>query len=431
MRYYIAFFCLAFFCNSIQLKAQFSVDAQLRMRAEINQGYLLIAGPETDFLAGVSQRSRLGFSYGKDQVSMRLNIQDIRAWGGETFYTATGAWANQALDVFEAWMEMKLTDKAHLRLGRQILSLDDERLIAERNWNQYGQAYDALRYRRTDAQWETEAVLSYNNKNSTVTGTPSGVDEYYSDKNRIRMLNYLWIRRALCANTRLSYSMITSGYQSPRFENVLYVSGTSGFHLAHKKELMALNANLFGQFGRNIHGRRVEAWMATFSGSYALGRWQAGVGADLLSGNDGSRTEADYLDKDHSFDLLYGARFKFNGYMNQFANLDAATGSAGLIDVYPFVKYALGKENDLRFLLHLFRTAQKSIPGMDQSQTAFLGTEADLMYTQHFAQGIRLQAGASLFFPTETMEALKGLDKGTSRLSWWTWVMLTYQPRLW
>lgn len=419
-------------CLSSEIRAQLSVDAQLRMRGEVNQGYMFIAGPETEFQAGVSQRSRLGFTFAKDNLSMRLNIQDIRAWGGETYYTATGAWANQGLDVFEAWMEMKVSEKASLRLGRQILSLDDERLIAERNWNQYGQAYDALRYRRSDGQWETEAVLSYNNQNAMALGATGGIDDFYSDKNRIRMLNYLWVRKALCPTTRISFSFITSGYQSPRFANVLYVSGTSGFHLAHKKESMALNANLFGQFGRNIYGRKVEAWMATLSGSYALGRWQFGGGADILSGNDGSRTEADYVAKDHSFDLLYGARFKYNGYMNQFANLDVATGAAGLVDVYPFVKYAFAKENDLRLLFHLFRSTWKSIPGKsDQEQDAFLGSELDLMYTQSLAQGLKLQSGLSFFFPTERMEELKGLEKGTHTLSWWSWIMLTYQPGLW
>lgn len=422
----------ALLCLSLNTAAQLSVDAQLRMRGEVNRGYMFIAGPETEFQAGVSQRSRLGFSFAKDHLSMRLNIQDIRAWGGETFYTSTGAWANQGLDVFEAWMEMNISEKARLRLGRQILSLDDERLIAERNWNQYGQAYDALRYRRSDGQWETEAVLSYNNQNAMVLGATGGIDDFYSDKNRIRMLNYLWVRRPICPTTTLSYSFISSGYQSPRFENVLYVTATSGFHLAHKKESMALNANLFGQFGRNISGRKVEAWMATISGSYALGRWQWGAGADVLSGNDGSRTNADYVAKDHSFDLLYGARFKYNGYMNQFANLDMATGTAGLIDVYPFVRLGLPEERELRLLLHFFRSAWKSLPGRaDTPLDAYLGSELDLMYSQSLAQGLKLQGGLSFFFPTERMEVLKGLEAGTHKQSWWSWIMLTYQPRLW
>jgi hypothetical protein len=195
---------------------------------------------------------------------------------------------------------------------------------------------------------------------------------------------------------------------------------------------MALNANLFGQFGRNISGRKVEAWMATISGSYALGRWQWGAGADVLSGNDGSRTNADYVAKDHSFDLLYGARFKYNGYMNQFANLDMATGTAGLIDVYPFVRLGLPEERELRLLLHFFRSAWKSLPGRaDTPLDAYLGSELDLMYSQSLAQGLKLQGGLSFFFPTERMEVLKGLEAGTHKQSWWSWIMLTYQPRLW
>lgn len=423
-----AFIIFSFF----EAYGQFSVDAELRTRGEANQGYKYLPDSSSLFQAYVSQRTRLGMNYENEKIRTRIAIQDVRAWGGEDLYTSTIPYANQlGLDLFEAWVEIMLNGDSRLKIGRQVLSYDDQRLLGTRNWNQYAISYDALKYTYQKENWQVDAALSYNNLNSSVLGVTDGSNDYFTDRNRIRMLNFLHVNKKLGEHTSLSFNVITSGYKSPVYRNLLYVTSTNGFHLDHNAEKTSIKANAFYQFGRNILGQEVDAWMSTASASRDVGKFSLGAGIDIHSGNDASNTDEEYMKKDHTFDLLYGARYAYSGFMNQFGNLDASTRMGGLVDIYPFARYNFEKKHSILLRVHFFSLqgeVRDYMAGEDVYFDRKLGTEVDLRYSRPLMENMNIQAGFSWYGPSETYEVFRNVTPGESKTTWWGWLMLTYKP---
>lgn len=65
--------------------------------------------------------------------------------GDESVYNATAVKGDAAsIELFEAWLELKLGDYSSLKIGRQEWSYDDQRLLSARNWGQTGLAYDGI-----------------------------------------------------------------------------------------------------------------------------------------------------------------------------------------------------------------------------------------------------------------------------------------------
>jgi hypothetical protein len=61
-------------------KSQFSVEAQLRNRFEIRDGYQKLGSVESDPAFLISQRSRLSFSYQTPFLKLKFTPQDVRLW---------------------------------------------------------------------------------------------------------------------------------------------------------------------------------------------------------------------------------------------------------------------------------------------------------------------------------------------------------------
>ena len=65
--------------------AQFTVNAELRPRAEIRKGYKALPDSLSVPSSIISQRTRIGFTYQKDWLKTSVTIQDARMRGfGET-----------------------------------------------------------------------------------------------------------------------------------------------------------------------------------------------------------------------------------------------------------------------------------------------------------------------------------------------------------
>ena len=146
------------------LFAQFSVKGEFRPRGEVRDGYSLLPDSSKEPAAFISQRSRMTFSYNNSKYKVCFSLQDVRVWGDETLYSSTSVKGDDAsVDVHEAWVELLLSEKSKLKVGRQEMKYDDQRLIAKRNWGQTGLAYDALLYEFNSANFELDFGLSLNN----------------------------------------------------------------------------------------------------------------------------------------------------------------------------------------------------------------------------------------------------------------------------
>ncbi len=433
MFYTILIASLTFLAGMQTAQAQFVLSAQLRTRAEMNHGYKFI--PDTTAIAQyyVMQRTRLNADYQRDKLSFRLSVQDVRAWGGEDNYTATGVLGDESgLDIFEAWASLPLGEKWRLKLGRQSFRYDDQRLLGLNDWNPYAISYDAMLWTYRPAGWEMDLALSWNSRHEKILGDPGFDNDYYTDRNRIRMLHFLYLRKNLGESLYLSGLGILSGYQQPGTRNTLQVMATTGLFARYDKDGVQAEASAYYQGGHQAFGMPVSAWMMSANIRSRWGAFTGGIGADMLSGHDASNTNPDYVKTDHAFDILYGGRFIFNGWMNQFVNLKPTTRQGGLVDVYPSLQWHISQNQDLEVVWHLFRL-QNKVRDTHAATTAYLdkalGSEWDLMYTHKFSREILLKAGFSWYQTSRSMEILKGVY-GKAAPAYWGWVMLQVSPEL-
>jgi len=417
------------FALMMQANAQFSITGEWRTRAEANNGYKYIPVEEDVTQYYVSQRTRLNLIYKSDSYDARLSLQDVRAWGGEDIYSGAGVWGyNHGLDIHEAWVNLKLGESSGLKIGRQELKYDDQRLLSWRNWNQYGLTYDALVFKTQKNNWRFDLGLSYNSLNSKITGDVANKNNYYyADRNRIKTLDFIYLQRKFNDAFSLSFTGIYAGYAESDTSNKVNGTITYGFHGKYAKSGLDVTANAFMQGGKNQSGQDINAYYLTADAGYKFNSTRLGVGADLISGHDATNTDADYIDTDHTFNVMYGARFKYYGWMNHFVLMDKHTKNGGLVDIYPNITHKFNKSTTIKAFYHLFSTEQKVADPNGGYYDKSLGSALDVMFIKGFSKEVKLQIGLSYAMPSETLKVFKTGGTNTETPVW-AWTMLTIKP---
>jgi hypothetical protein len=479
---------LVFISGSLPLRAQLSFSGQLRTRTELRDGYgtLESAGSKPAFLT--SQRTRLTFNYHSGRVTVRASVQDVRVWGADaaTISSADGS----RLGVHEAWAELVLSDSRDttfkrpafeflsVKIGRQELVYDDQRLLGNLDWLQQARRHDAVVLKLLHKGWQADLGAAYSqntdafNYNGTYY-TPANLPPYVRDSKGnlvptpaglVPLANASGIS-ARTGSPLLANAPSTNGmnqnYKSMQF---LYVA-----RKIHKVNLSALLfADEFGKYAldsvRNIvgadtgyvYGRRfslsgvnprVTAGLLVTGPlnrqkdlSFTAGGWYQGGkdkdGLDLSAymttvslsyaiGNFTYTAGWDFLSgndgfsssaSDHRFDPLYGTPHKFWGTMDYFY---AGTGSpaGGLDNPFLKVKYAAtGGRLTLGIDYQCFAqaAAQKDLKGLPLNK--YLGSELDLVGNYSMNKNTTLEGGLCGLAASGSLEIAKGITPGTARL---------------
>ena len=415
------------FANSA--KAQFSISAELRPRFEMDNGTIK---PKHDSLSTfyyASSRARLRFDFEKEKYQMRFTLQDVRVWGNGDVYTSTGVWAStSSLDVYEAWFRLKLGEKSNITIGRQEIKYDDQRLISWRNWNQYGLAYDAIVYNYKSKGWNLNAGVSYNNMIKLQTGKPIDDDELFNQNNLIKTLNFIHLKKKFSDHVSASASIVGAGYTNENQPGTIYMTATYGLWAGLKFGGFDATVNAYYQNGHAQSGKNVSAYMLTLNPGYKVGKFRLGAGLDYISGDDAN--SSDYGEKEKTFNKMYGAVFKYYGWMNYYTYMKASTKNGGLMDIYPNLKFSISKKHTIDAYYHFFSLANSVKLGTKIIDELNLGSELDLRYTYKIMPEVNLQAGFSYYNVTETLEKIKGIGVGNSSSPYWAWVMITFKPTL-
>lgn len=395
--------------------AQFSIDAQLRNRFEIRDGYqkLTEKGSNPTFL--ISQRTRLSFLYENKFLRLKLTPQDVRIWGDQTTQSSTGPGDNPSLDLLEAYAEIKLGNNGWVSAGRQQLVYDSKRLLGDRNWNQNSIAYDALVFKIQVKGWNLHAGASWNTLKEILSENP-----YPSA--RIKSLNYLWLSRKFSDQLKLSLLHISSGMTLTDTTNPMNFRHTTGLYTEYKFRNISAWGNVYYQYGKNQKGNNVSAFLIDADASYKLGRFTPGLGLGYLSGN---RKSIGSGDTDNLFDPLYGNRHRFFGSIDYFRSYAADTKKGGLSDIYLWLEYSFSKKVSLRNTTHYFALAHTN-PGTSKEKE--LGIENDLLLKFKFSDWGDLESGYCFFQPTESLKTIQVLPDG--KFSQFFYLQLTLTPNL-
>ena len=413
---------ILFFVTVIQLATsllsygQFSIDAQLRPRFEIRDGYKHLLPDSVSPAYLISQRTRLSFAYENKFLKVRITPQDARVWGNEQLSTSTGVFGNAAsLDLFEGYLQLRLGRWGWLSVGRQQLIYDNQRLLSGRNWIPTAISYDAVVAKMTLGSWNLHVGGSWNTFGENL------FNNYYPS-HRIKSLDFLWLNKEFTQNIKLSLIHVASGVTHSDTTNRLYWLQTTGLWGNFKWHGLKAWFDCYYQYGRNPQGIKASAFLFDVNTSYTIGFFTPGLGISYLSGN---KQTGSAMTRDHLFNELYGARHIFFGNMDYFVNTVVSTKQGGLIDYFLFLKFSICKGLTLSNTSHFFQLAQiNSLTPADRN----LGFENDLVVKYSFLSWGALESGYCLLLPTQGLKTMQGMQN--PRLPQFFYLQLSITPTL-
>lgn len=397
------------------MNAQLNIDAELRPRFEYRHGFQTLFPNGEDPAAFISQRTRLNTRYTMDKLHFYLSIQDIRVWGD---VSQLNRGDRNGFGVHQAWGEILFSPAVSLKLGRQTLNYDDQRIFGDVGWVQQARSHDValLRYKENDFFFDIGA--GFNQDNESLTGTTLTTPRTY------KSIQFAWLHKDW-KNVSGSFLFLNNGLQFidaiDETNNETRYSQTLGTHLRYKKARLALVSNIYYQFGKDVGDNTISAYLLGLDVHYDLSaKWKAILGVEFQSGNDGA-TPSNGENK--AFNPFYGTNHKFNGLMDYFF-VGNHINSVGLGDFFLKSNIVLGGKSRLSTAVHYF-SAVADIPNSDSKQ---LATELDLVYTYRFSKDITIRAGYSHLFASEGIEVLRNNFDGNTNN--WGWVMVTIKPTL-
>ncbi|OMQ11673.1 alginate export family protein [[Flexibacter] sp. ATCC 35103] len=401
--------------TSFEIQAQeLDANLQIRPRFEYRNGYKTLIPEGQEGTSQISQRSRLNFNYKQDLLTVKLTFQNTRTWGD---VPTTAAADKNGVAVFEAWAQYQLTEKWSARMGRQVLSYDNQRIMGEMDWGQQGQSHDALLVSFHPKNHQLDMGLAYNSTAENTFQTPYTVANY-------KAMQYAWYHTTF-DKLGLSLLLLNTGYEYANTDADLLVDykQTFGTYLTYKTGKLDTNLSFYGQTGKSTD-RQVSAWDAAINVGYNVtDAFKAGLGYEFLSGkatNDGSTVIK-------SFNPIFGTNHGFNGYMDYFY-VGNHLNSVGLQDAFLKLNYNIQKWQ-FALIPHVFLAAADVVTPLNDKMDSYLGTEVDLTFGYNFKKEIVVSGGYSQMFGSKTLEYLKAPgDAGHTNN--WAWLMISVNPRI-
>jgi len=411
-RYFKILFALLLVSSFVT--AQVIVDAELRPRFEYRHGFQNLLPDNVDAAAFISQRTRLNAGYADEKLDFYLSLQDIRVWGDVPQLNVAD---RNGLGIHQVWGELRFTPKIALKLGRQVLDYDDQRILGGVDWAQQARSHDVALLKFETDRSAIHFGAGFNQDGESLTETTLTTTTY-------KALQYIWLHRDW-ESLGASLLFLNNGLQyideANEANNGTRYSQTLGTHLKYCKGNFGVTSNIYYQFGKDVNDNTLRAYLLGLEASYGLRpNWALQVGGELQSGNDnGAPANGD----NKAFGPLYGTNHKFNGLMDYFYVGNHAN-NVGLLDLYMGTTIKTGKKTGLNIRLHHLNAAADLIGTSSKN----LGTEADLVFNYNFTQTITIKAGYSQLFASEGMEILK--NNFDDNQNCWGWAMVTIKPTL-
>lgn len=437
-----------------EAKAQLTATGQIRERTELRsgQGTLQKDGDKAGLFT--SQRARLNIGFTGYRFKIYTSLQDVRVWGQDaSSINRTTTEANNGILFHEAWGEIMLADTTStiqnisLKVGRQEISYDDQKVLGGLDWLQQGRRHDAIVFKFANKGWIADVGAAFNQNKELNTGTVyNGVPTAYgAGTNGIgtmyKSFQYAYLGKKFSfgdvsflffKDDFNKYTSVTSG--TPAVTTKVYGEGvwsrnTTGFYFnTNPTRKINLTGSVYHQGGKDKDGRSISANLASVTSTLQVGRKLfVGPGIDYLSGTDGTKAVT-ATSESNLFDPLYGTPHKFWGSMDYFYAANGF-GKQGLLNYFFKVKY--NAKDNLTFLLdvHAFEAANTLSNGAGGKLDSYLGTELDLLVKYNLTKMINIEAGYSIMKATNSMASAAVKNITTPDLTpQFAYVMLNIKP---
>jgi Alginate export len=396
---------------------QFDLSAELRPRYENRHGFGTLLDTDEDGSNFVSQRTRLNFAFVNEKMRFKVVLQNVRVWGD----VGTMSSDDKATALQEAWAEAILGSQISIKLGRQEISYDDQRIFGSVGWAQQARSHDAFLFKYApDANNKIDVGFALN------SDLQANTDDLYSNAAGYKAFQYVWYHvdfnafglSFLALNTGVEY-LENEGLSNEK-QTIDYMQ-TIGPRLTYASGKFSADAASYFQMGKSLDTDVNASYFAGNIGYKINDNFDIGIGMEYLSGKDMDDADVDIK----SFAPLFGTNHKFNGLMDYFYVGNHAN-NVGLTDVNASIGYKKNKVS-AKIMPHFFSAAANVFDGSEKMDSN-LGTEIDLTFGYQLSKDVVLNAGYSKMFATDTMEILKGGDKDENNS--WAWVMFTFKPKL-
>jgi len=410
--------------------AQFSLSGELRLRTEFRDGYGTPLPEGTNPAFFISQRTRLNFGYEMYRLKFGLSIQDVRVWGQDvSTINRSTTQNNNGLMLYEAWAEILLTDTSlknkalSLKIGRQELIYDDQRLIGNSDWVLQGRRFDAGVLKFETTSWSVHLAAAYNQNQENNSGTvynPTPPGNYPASTNGGEMyksLEFIHVNKRLPAGA-VSFLFFTDQFSRYNLDTIndqptkTYLSSTwtratTGFYFNNNFNNVSITASAYYQFGQSFSGQDLSTdLLSGFVLYHFNSRLNAGIGVDYTSGGTHGSTS-------NVFDPLYGTPHKFWGLMDYYY-VGSPFGTGGLVDYYIKTKANLTDHSWATADIHQFSSAQQIKGSKD------FGQELDLVYNYSLTKEIILEGGYCHYWSTALLSSptVKNVPNSNSNSNW-------------
>jgi len=393
-----------------------SIDGEFRPRAEYRDGFGAPLTDSNDPGIFAFQRTRLGATFSSAILKTQFTIQDTRSFGKTSPNSETAT-----LGVFEAWAEMLLMPGFSVKVGRQAISYDDNRLFSASNWSNTGNSHDLALFKYNVNDFQAHLGFAYNNASAISSETVYSTSKY-------RYLGFLWLSKGLAKGLTLTAIGVDQGIQ-PTSDATKYGTKinmnhgyTYGGNLKYSDDACPFTAlgTAYFQGGKNQTGDDMSGYMAAAKLNYKISPvFTASLGTDFYSGDD-NKTDG----KQKNFIKLYGTNHSFNGSMEYWTT----PLNEGLVDYYGGVNAKINKKTSIEGTFHAFSTS-KDMTNKGASIGKSLGSELDICFNYKLNEWTNFQAGWSTYFANDNTRIAKGLTADAkTRFPQWGYVMLTVSP---
>lgn len=431
--FYIAF--VLTLCSIYNLPAQVNLPiidlgGQIRTRTEFRdgQGTLPLKGADPAFFT--SQRTRLNLGLKGDRYQFFVSVQDVRVWGQDiSSINRVSAANNNSIIFHQAWGEVLLADSnsflngLKLKIGRQELVYDDQRLLGNLDWLQQGRRHDAILLKLDKSNYKLHIGAAFNQNRENSAGTvyignpaldPSFPSVYPISSNGLRnmykSLQFLHFSKSF-GNLGISYLFLKDDFQKFQRDSVIrYGTGTwsrftTGFHSNYAfGNKSSLTGSIYYQGGKSPEGKSVSAVLASVYSDIKINNtFSIGPGVDYTSGGNNKETGT----KTQAFDPLYGTPHKFWGYMDYFYVATPML-PTGLLDFYFRTNFVKNKFL-ASLIVHEFHIPSDLVINGEQ-QNKRLGTEVDLELSYNLTQNVSFIGGYAFMAGTNTLANVKRVN---------------------
>lgn len=422
----ILFFAISIFCNqnifAQNENEELKINIQLRPRAEIRNGFFTPILEDQKPATFVAQRSRIGFTYSKNnKLKIGLSTQVVNVWGNDAQVQIT---AND-ISLYEAWAQFYFNPEWSIKIGRQVLTYDDERILGALDWNNVGRKHDAALVAFKKNKFTANLVAAYNQNVEKVTGDffDNSISQPY------KSMEFLWMKYKFSDAFSASALAMNLAFQN-RIDSSISHLQTFGGNIFYKKEKLNVMGTYYYQMGdnaqKNFSSIKTNAWMASAKVDYKFTKkFGAGIGSDFLSGMDMNSPSRNIS----YFNPLYGTHHKFYGAMDYFY-VSSGHDNVRLWDSYVNLNLNSSEKLNWQLAFHHFESAAKVVNYSGLNASSDLGNEVDISFKYDVMKEVELIGGYSQMFTNNSMKYVKNIlpNQSMKPVQNWIWLSININP---